>query len=41
MTSSFPSMALPPADDPEIAVLAMQDEPQKNNQYGSVIAAPR
>ena len=29
-----------PADDPEIAVLVMLDEPQKNNQYGSVIAAP-
>ena len=29
-----------PADDPEIAVLIMLDEPQKNNQYGSVIAAP-
>lgn len=40
MTSSFPSMALPRADDPEIAVLVMLDEPQKNNQYGSVIAAP-
>lgn len=29
-----------PADDPEIAVLVMLDEPQRNNQYGSVIAAP-
>ncbi len=29
-----------PADDPEIAILVMLDEPQKNNQYGSVIAAP-
>ncbi|MEI3579565.1 MAG: penicillin-binding transpeptidase domain-containing protein [Acutalibacteraceae bacterium] len=41
MTSSFLSFyGFAPADDPEIAVLVMLDEPQKNNQYGSVIAAP-
>lgn len=29
-----------PADDPEIAILVILDEPALNNTYGSVIAAP-
>lgn len=29
-----------PADDPQIAVLVLLDEPNLNNTYGSVIAAP-
>ncbi|MDD2955692.1 MAG: penicillin-binding transpeptidase domain-containing protein [Oscillospiraceae bacterium] len=36
--SSF--MGFAPADDPQIAVLIMLDEPYMTNPYGSVIAAP-
>ncbi|MBE6619383.1 MAG: PASTA domain-containing protein [Ruminococcaceae bacterium] len=33
-------MAIAPADEPEIAVLIMVDEPGVRNKYGSTIAAP-
>ncbi len=33
-------VAYAPADDPQIAVLIMVDEPSKGNSYGSVVAAP-
>lgn len=36
--SSFIGIA--PADDPEIAVLAIVDEPQGHSTYGSLVAAP-
>lgn len=34
------TMAYAPADDPQIAVLIMVDEPTGGNSYGSVVAAP-
>ena len=34
------TMAYAPADDPQIAVLIMVDEPTSGNSYGSVVAAP-
>lgn len=34
------TMAYAPADDPQIAVLIMVDEPTSGNFYGSVVAAP-
>ncbi len=33
-------VAFAPADDPQIAVLIMVDEPSKGSSYGSVVAAP-
>ena len=33
-------VAFAPADDPEIAVIIVTDEPRKGNPYGSVVAAP-
>ena len=32
--------AFAPADDPEIAIIIVVDEPQKGNLYGSTVAAP-
>ncbi len=34
------TMGYAPADDPQIAVLIMVDEPTEGNSYGSVVAAP-
>ncbi len=33
-------VAFAPADDPQIAVLIMVDQPQISNMYGSIVAAP-
>ena len=33
-------VAYAPADDPQVAVLIMVDEPNKGNVYGSIVAAP-
>ena len=33
-------VAYAPADDPQVAVLIMVDEPSKGNVYGSIVAAP-
>lgn len=34
------TVAYAPADDPQVAVLIMVDEPNKGNVYGSIVAAP-
>ena len=33
-------VAVAPADDPQVAVIIIVDEPQTNNRYGSTVAAP-